>query len=295
MPKPLPAIALGAFLAVDVVLVALVFQHVNREPPPSDLGAASADAAPTESPATNQRAFDFKPAQAATMDVANDGTWIFASRGACEGGADAQVFTSDENGAGATRRDTGLKVVTAVQASTDGELLAVGSGADCEPRQVSSDDGGETWTDDPAVTILAIDPADPKAVLSPDGESSEPGCTMSSLSRLDDDFARVTCIDGLVKGTGDGGDEWVDLGRLDNVRTATFTSFNAGFALARFEGCAAQVFSTNDSGRTWAEGSCIVGDPARAIASSDTTLVAVVGADPEVYVSTDRGERFSQP
>ena len=99
MPKPLPVLALGAFLAVDVVLVALVFQHVNREPPASDLGAASADAAPRESPATNQRAFDFKPARAATMDVANDGTWIFASRGACEGRADAQVFTSAENGA----------------------------------------------------------------------------------------------------------------------------------------------------------------------------------------------------
>lgn len=295
MPKSLSVIALGAFLAVDVALVALVYQHVNQDPPSSDLGASSAEASPTPSSEVNQRAFDFEPARAATMDVANDGTWVFATRGRCEGRATAKVYTSTENGASPTERDPGLKVVTAVQASSGGELVVVGAGEDCVPQQRSSVDGGATWTQDLEITRIAISPADPKAVLAPGGRESEPGCTMSSLSQVGEDFARVTCIDGIVKGTGNGGDDWVDLGRLDNVRTAFFTSFNAGYALARFEGCAAQVFSTKDSGRTWAPASCIVGDPARSIASNDTALVAVVGEDPKTYVSTDAGQDFGPP
>ncbi len=295
VPKPLPLIALGAFLAVDVALVALVYQHVNQEPPSSDVGATSAEASPTPSRETNQRAFDFKPATAASMDVANDGTWIFATRGACEGDASAQVWTSTKSGASPTDRDPGLKVVTAVQAGSGGELVVVGAGEGCEPQQVSSSDGGATWVQDPQITRWYIAPDDPTVVVSPAEGESEPGCTFSSLSQVGEDFARVTCIDGDVRGSGDGGQEWVLLGRLDNTRTATFTTFNAGYALARFEGCAAQVFTTKDSGRTWAPGSCIVGDPARAIAANDTAVVAVVGEDPQPYVSTDGGQDFSQP
>lgn len=295
VPKPLPLIALGAFLAVDVALVALVYQHVNQEPPSSDVGATSAEASPTPSRETNQRAFDFKPATAASMDVANDGTWIFATRGSCDGDASTTVFTSTDNGADPAKRDPDLKVVTAVQAGSGGNLVVVGAGEDCVPVQKSSTDGGSTWTQDFEITRIAISPEDPKQVIAPGGETSEPGCTMSSLSQVGEDFARVTCIDGIVKGTGNGGEEWVDLGRLDNVRTATFTSFNAGYALARFEGCAAQVFSTKDSGRTWASASCIVGDPARAIAASDTALVAVVGDDPKPFLSTDGGQDFGAP
>ncbi len=295
MPKPLTLAALAAFVAVDVALVALVYQHVNREPPPSDVSAAAATASPTPSRETNQQAFDFKPALAATLDVANDGTWVFASRGSCEGSASAELWTSTGSGARPTKRDPGLKVVTAVQAGSGGTIVAVGSGEDCEPRQVSSSDGGATWQADAEITRWYTDPDDPTVAVSPSEGPSKPGCTFSSLSQVGDDFARVTCIDGDVRGSGDGGKEWVLLGRLDNTRTATFTTFNAGYALARFEGCAAQVFSTKDSGRTWAAGSCIVGDPARAIAANDTQVAAVVGADPQPYVSTDSGESFSQP
>ncbi len=55
------------------------------------------------------------------------------------------------------------------------------------------------------------------------------------------------------------------------------------------------MFTTNDSGATWTDQSCIVGDPARAIASSDTALVSVVGADPQVFVSDDAGVTFARP
>jgi photosystem II stability/assembly factor-like uncharacterized protein len=288
-------VALTAFVVVDVVLVVLVLQHVNRTPPGSDLGPAASLPSPTPERETNQQAFDFKPARAATLDLANDGTWVFATRGSCTGRSTATVLTSTDAGASPTRRDPGLRTVTAVQADDGGRLVVVGAGPDCQPRQRSSVDGGATWVDDPAITRWYTSPSDPRTAVSPSQGGSKPGCTFSSLSQVDDDFARVTCIDGDVVGSGDGGRTWVLLGRLDNTRTAVFTTFNAGYALARFEGCAAQVFSTKDSGRTWAPGSCIVGDPARAIAANDTTVAAVVGEEPEAYVSTDQGQEFGQP
>lgn len=295
VPKPLSLIALVAFVLVDVVLVVLVFQHVHRAPPGSGLGPAAATESPTPERKTNQQAFDFKPAQAASMDLANDGTWVFATRGACEGRTSATLWTSTKNGASPTKRDPELKVITAVQARSGGELTVVGAGEDCQARQRSSTDGGATWVDDPTITRWYTSPSDPTVAVSPSKGESKPGCTFSSLSQVDDDFARVTCIDGDVVGSGDGGGKWLLLGRLDNSRTAVFTTFNAGYALARFEGCAAQLFSTKDSGRTWAPGGCIVGDPARGIAANDTLVAAVVGEDPQSYVSDDQGQKFTQP
>lgn len=290
MPKPLTVLALAAFVAVDVALVAGVYSHVNQDPP-----TTSASSEATEQPRTSdQIAFDFDPTDAGVLDVANDGTFVFAVRGDCEDKG-SKLWVSEEYGADPEPSKVGLTSIQAVKASTDGRLTVAGSDQDCNPLQRSSDDGGDNWVTDPEVTLWTIDPGDPKTIVSPSEGDSEPGCTVSSLSQVDDDFARVTCIDGLVKGTGNGGKEWLDLGRLDNVRTATFRTYDSGFALARYQGCAAHVFVTSDSGRSWTPTSCIVGDPARAIASSDTTLVAVVGEKPQVFTSVDNGADFSQP
>lgn len=295
MPKPLTLLALGAFVAVDVLLVAFAWQSVYRDPPPSGLSDAAASPAPTPTEATGQVAFDFKPSAAGLMDVANDGTWVFAKRGICDGRTSGEVWTSADTGADPQERDPGLKSILGVSAESGGAITLVGADDACQVRQVRSEDGGATWVDELEVTEWSVSPTEPREVVSPDGRSSEPGCTVSSLSPVNDEFARVTCIDGIVKGTGNAGREWVDLGRLDNVRTASFTTFNTGYALARFEGCAAQIFTTRDSGRSWAPTSCIVGDPARAIAANDTTLVAVVGEERDVYTSEDGGRELDRP
>lgn len=296
MPKPLALTALGAFLVVDALLIALVYQHVNQDPPPSDIEAAFQQVEPTPTgPVSTQVAFDFRPATAGLVDLANDGTWVFATRGRCDGRGSPSVWTSSASGADAEQRDPGLASVQGVYADGDGTITLVGADDQCAVQQVQSLDGGQTWQPLFEVDRWAVAPDDQRAVVSPSGERSEPGCTVSSLSPLDDDFARVTCVDGIIKGTGNGGDEWVDLGRLDNVRTASFSTFNAGYALARFEGCAAQVFVTRDSGRSWAPVECLPGDPARAVTANDTTLVVVTGQDPEIYLSEDAGEEFTQP
>ncbi len=283
---------LALFVILDVALVVGVYRHVNREPPASDV-VSEPTAAPDQT-GNEQTAFEFDPSTAAVLDVTNDGTVLWATRGAC-GGTPGVVMTGTGNGAEMTQRSPDLQTVLSAAVLPSGEMLLVGTGADCVPVQLSSSDGGASWDEDDAIELWYPSPTDVRSVVAPGGRASTPECTVTSLSQVDANFARVSCVDGVVRGTGNAGAQWVVLGRLDNIRTATFTTFDSGFALARFQGCAAYVFSTTDTGATWSARSCIVGDPARAIASSDTALVGVVGADPQVFVSDDAGDTFGSP
>ena len=277
------------FLIVDVVLVVLVYRHVNQPPPASDV-TLEETAAPDQVD-NEQTAFEFDPSSAAVLDVANDGSVVWATRGACDG-VPATVMTGSENGAVMTPSSPGLQTVLSAAITPEGDFVLVGTEGDCQPLQLRSTDGGGSWEEDDEISLWYPSPTDVRVVVAPNGAASDPQCSVSSLSQIDADFARVTCVDGVVRGTGNAGVEWVVLGRLDNIRTATFTTFDTGYALARFQGCAAFLFTTTDSGATWTDRSCIVGDPARAVAASDTVLIGVVGTDPKVFVSDDGGDTF---
>ena len=277
------------FLIVDVILVVLVYRHVNQPPPSSDVVLEETPA--PEQVDNEQTAFEFDPSTAAVLDVTNDGTVVWATRGSCQG-APGSVMTGTGNGASMTPRSPGLQTVLSAAITAEGDVVLVGTKGDCVPVQLRSTDGGASWDEDDEISLWYPSPTDVRTVVAPNGTTSEPQCSVSSLSQVDGNFARVTCVDGVVRGTGNAGAEWVVLGRLDNIRTATFTTFDTGYALARFEGCAAFLFTTTDSGATWTDRSCIVGDPARAVAASDTALVAVVGTDPKTFVSDDGGDSF---
>ncbi|GAA1745096.1 hypothetical protein [Aeromicrobium alkaliterrae] len=288
--RALPLLAL--FLIVDVVAVVAVYRHVNQSPPPSDI---SIEATPTPEQVDNeQTAFEFDPSSAAVLDITNDGTYLWATRGSCDG-VPATVAAGTDFGATTAPVDPQLQTVLSAAISPEGDFVLVGTEADCVPVQLRSVDGGRTWDADDEISLWYPSPTDVRAVVAPTGLASQPGCTVTSISQIDATFSRVTCVDGVVRGTGNAGAEWVVLGRLDNIRTATFTTFDTGYALARFEGCAAFLFVTSDSGATWTDQSCIVGDPARAVAASDTVLVGVVGTDPQVFVSDDGGAEFRRP
>ena len=77
------------------------------------------------------------------------------------------------------------------------------------------------------------------------------------------------------------------------MKDGSFTTFNAGYALAVYQGCAAREFTTRDGGRSWAAGGCITGEPAQAIAANDTGLVAAVNGD--FYASDNSGLKWAQP
>ncbi|AWB90823.1 hypothetical protein C3E78_00445 [Aeromicrobium chenweiae] len=284
-------------MIVDAVLVVGAVRHVNQTPPPVDIPVVRAGETPETPPSPSstpeQPDFDFQPARAAAVSVANDDTLLYALRGACKGDNDnaGKVTVSTNGGASTVTVQTGLEEILAVSAVSRTELRIVGADDACDVQRLRSSDGGDTWETDPEDDLWYPDPTSTATVVSPEGRT-KPGCTVTSLSQVGDTFARVSCADGVIRGTGDG-KKWLKLGRLDNVRVASFTNFNAGVALAVYQGCAANAFTTRDSGRTWAPGGCISGEPAQAIAASDSGLVAIV--DAQLYVSDDAGRKWRQP
>lgn len=285
---------MAVLVVVDVLLIVGVLRHVNQDPPTFDAGSSAAAApsptTPSASAATPETVYDFVPSTAATISLASDQTLLYAIRGQCDGDAKGKLVVSTNGGASTVTADTGLSSILAVSAESSTRLRIVGAEADCSVKRLLSTDGGGTWSADPDDDLWYPNPKDPAKIVSPQG-SSEPGCTVTSLSQVGENFGRVSCSDGTLRGSGDG-QNWVELGRLDDVRVASFTTFSAGVALAVYQGCAAQSFSTRDSGRTWTPGGCITGEPAQAITAGDSGLAAVV-AD-QLYVSDDGGT-WSQP
>ncbi len=292
MNRSVARVLVGAFVLLDVALVVGVMQHVNRTPPASaDLPKVTATPSKTAKPAGGQEKYRFRPERSSVISLANDETLMYASRGQCDGDASAKLVVSGNGGASTSNADTGLKEILAVRAVSRSELRVVGAGADCVVKRLTSSDGGDTWNTDLEDDIWYPSLDNDQSIVSPRG-TSKAGCTVTSLSQVTDDFARVTCSDGTIRGTGDG-KKWLKLGRLDNVRVASFTTFNAGYALAVYQGCAAQEFTTRDGGRTWAPGGCISGEPAQAIGANDTGLLAIVKS--QLYASDNGGKRWAQP
>lgn len=309
MSKVLQRVLLALFVILDVFLVVVAVRHVNGTPPTSDLPAAAATtAAPSASPTatsgsdtpttatpdtSSQVEYEFDAAAAVAMASSNDGTVIFGTRGRCAD-APATVQISTNGGRNFATRSTGLTTTLAVAASSANSISVVGTDGDCKVKQIASVDAGKSWTDADDVTLWYPAPDNDKTVVSPSGPS-EPGtgCVVTSVSQVTAASARVSCADGMFKGSGDNGATWVDLGRLDNVRVGTFLTPSGGFALARYNGCGANEFSTTDGGVTWTPGGCISGDPAQAISATTNGLAAVV-AD-QFYTSADNGESWMQP
>jgi hypothetical protein len=294
----LQRILLALFVVVDVVLIVAAVRHVNGTPPSSDLPTVAATAAPTPgepeaSPAANaQIPYDFKASEAVALSSANDGTIIYGTRGRCSD-APAEVMISTNGGTDFASAKTGLTTTLAVNAANASSITVVGTNAACEPRQVTSTNGGSSWTESLAIDLWYPQADNATTVVSPK-RASEPraGCVVTSVSQVTADSARVSCADGTLLGSGDNGATWVELGRLDNVRVSTFLTPSAGFALARYNGCGANQFSTTDGGATWTPGGCITGDPAQAISATTNGLAAVVAN--EAYVSQD-GQVWTQP
>lgn len=279
------------FVIFDIVLIFFTLAHVNKEPVKSDIpDTAATSAAPA---AGAQDPYDFKPATSTLVSSNADGSLVFAVHGNCDGTVASGAAISANSGDQVRASVTGVLTTLAVEAQGGGKYSLVGTNGQCEPVQINSSDSGRTWTPADDISLWYVDPSDVETVHAPGKGASKPGCSVTSLSDLGEDRAIVTCSDGQVIGTSNGGDKWAPLGRLDNIRVADFESPKVGYALAKFQGCAGQEFTTTDGGATWTAGGCITGDPAQGISAADGKLVAIVGS--QLYRSADQGKTWSQP
>jgi hypothetical protein len=300
--KNLQRVLLVLFVLADIVLIGGAIRHVNGTPPESDLpDSATTEATPSALPkpeeteeAATQVGYSFRASKAVALSSANDGTIVFGTRGRCAADKDAELSVSTNRGEDFAKVETGLTTTLAVRTTGAKLISVVGTDADCDPRQVSSSNGGKSWAESDSIDLWYPAPDKTTQVVSPTGLSTpSKKCVITSVSQVTDESARVSCADGTFRGSGDNGKTWVRLGRLDNARVGTFVSPGKGYALARYNGCGANVFTTTDGGATWKPGGCISGDPAQALSATTNRLSAVVAGEP--YISTDDGESWMQP
>lgn len=289
MRKVLPTLGLLIFLAIDVALVSLAYLHAQGSaadvsPRPSQ--SEEADGSPVIQPIQGGP----RPTPWA-MSIANDGALIRATPGDCADGGRANVDVSLDKGASFMPIDLTLMEVTAVQAVSRDEIHVVGAGSDCAVVAYASSDEGRTWSSRSASNLWYADPNDTEQLHGPGGNLS-PGCEIRQVHPVDAQLARVSCVDGLVVGTADGGATWVRLGQLEGAVVMVFTAPSNAVALAPVSGCGAQSFLTRDGGRSWESAGCIPVDGIEGLASNGAALVAQVGG--EIFLSADNAESWTQ-
>jgi hypothetical protein len=226
------------------------------------------------------------------ISIANDGTIVRGRAGDCSNQGRTQVHVFR----GLTGRSigSGLDVASAlhVDAASSSAIVVLAADVDCNARAYTSTDMGKNWQPGEPVDAWYLDPEDDEVVQTPGGPS-RPGCEGIEVHPIDDDLARVTCADGLIIGTADGGEQWVRLGELEGAHATVFTGPSNAVSLAPVSGCGAQALLTRDGGRTWESGGCISSEGIEGIASNGATLVAQVGG--ELYSSSDNAESWTQP
>ncbi|MCL3817230.1 WD40/YVTN/BNR-like repeat-containing protein [Aeromicrobium wangtongii] len=303
MSSLLQRVFLAVFVVIDVILIVGAVRHVNGTPPSADMPQAAsatttaspepADALPASDDSTTQLPFDFNASEAVALGSANDGTVVYGTRGRCSDPA-APVQVSTDGGADFAPTQTGLTTTLAVRAKSAKSITVVGTTADCKVQQLESTNGGSSWAAADKIDLWYPAPDDAETVVTPTGASKPgEGCIVTSVSQVTTESGRVSCADGTIRGSGNNGKQWVQLGRLDNVRVSAFLTPSAGFALARYSGCAANAFTTTDGGVTWTPGGCISGESAQAISATTNGLAAVVAG--ETFASTDNGQTWMQP
>lgn len=298
MARPLAIVGLAAFVAVDVLLVGAMVLNARSDTvdvgdePSSNRTPAKTTAPTPKATATPDKAPAIKPAETMLLSIARDETVVFAIRGSCKDTAPAAVRISTDLGKKFVERQSPVVQVLALDVESHDEVVLTGADINCTVGTFRSVDQGRTWIRSLTVEGWHIDGSGVREVTSP-SRTNKPGCDVVSISATDDSLARVACTNGKILGTGNGGKSWSKLGRLDDLRAAIFPAPGNGMALASFQGCAAQGFTTRDGGRTWSEAGCIAGEKAQAIAYNGTTLIAAVSN--EIYVSTNKGSTWAQP
>jgi len=289
MSSYVKVLGIAAFAIVDVLIIVWLF---TRGPAP-----ASDDAQSTGDQAAPLK--ERPPVDESVSLIRSESFSLFrVHRSDCSGETVPKVEMSTN--AGEQFREVGLPVdedlelairsVLAVDGTDADNLTLLGADADCKKKGYESDDGGESWRRADVEFDWYIAPDD-KTVTSPDRTSS-PGCAPISLDPIDESNAKVVCKSGSLVGTSDGGTTWAEVGKLSDMRSASFVGLRTGVAIAGTKDCKSQAFISEDSGASWSSVACIDEKAeAQSLAGGAKQLFATDGS--RTWISEDLGDKWS--
>lgn len=306
--RRLAIIGIGAFVLVDLGLVALA---LNREP--SGLAADAEPAAtstprPVETESTpSPTATPTTAAEAVTptrlLSVVDAGTAWRAQAASCTPGSVASPPVVEQTTSGgatwsATSVETGgsLAGLDRLQATDASSAFVVGpAGDDCAPAFAQTFSGGAEYRDYPERLAASwyVARTAPGTVHSPSGDRAAPCPTVVDLAVVSDAEAGVLCSDRTFFRTGDGATTW-DAGTV--VDGAVAVTAASGSYLVASTGAAdcdgtAVVTPPTASGAAATTVGCAPAssETPGAIALSASAAAVWLWADDVVSVSTDGG------
>lgn len=297
-----------AFLAVDVVLIGVLFRHTNAGNAQTTTDAGDSVSSSKGVAGTSPTTEPTKAAGEVTLVAAASGNLIKVTRGTCTSNGRPMLELSNDGGKLfkevalpllAKSDDTTpgsqaptVSTILQIDAKSTTEYAAVATDDNCVAHGYVTDDGGASWRKIRSIKVWYLS-ATGDEVVSPEG-ASEPGCEVVSLSPFSDRNAKVACADGSIRGTDDNGKNWVTLGRLKGLTAATFVDLRNGFAVAADDGCMARAYSTTNLGLDWKPAGCIDDKKSvSSIAGSAGKLEALVGT--EISSSADGGATWKKP
>lgn len=294
--------ALVALTVLDVALIRLAFDHVDRpvettrdaarSTGPDRNGSKPAGSATPSSGPSESASAATAPTGPLLLALAPDGTVVRAVPGSCEDGTDPEVAIAQPGTDGFRSVPVAADLGEVLALRTDGrdELVAIGADRDCDVGSYRGGADQRTWTSGTAEDEWYLDGTrEPAQVHAPGGRVEVP-CAPVALSTLD--AVRLLCDSGALVGTGDGGATWVALGRLEDAAAMAFQGPGRGFALATSEDCPVSVLATDNGGAAWESTGCLEGQVGRAVALRGDVVVAVVGET--LWRSADGGETWER-
>jgi photosystem II stability/assembly factor-like uncharacterized protein len=282
-------------VAADVVLITLAVRRGHGGT------VAAADGAPVSAPTTITTGPT--PSETPSGDGVDralvagaESVVLRASPGSCKTGETPALELSTDSGVTfkptADRLDVAQVLRVVVDSASD--VWFVGTDDTCTPSIWHWDGAGSGWSQSPgsAGAWHMVPAAGSFSVHAPTGRVGV-DCSVASLSPIDGQTARVLCATGMVLGTADDGNSWVNLGQLDAAQVMDYDSTASGVALGSTPSCDVQAFTTSDGGSVWTRTDCLQGAHAQALAYHDGSAIALV--DDAVLISGDGGQTWSAP
>ena len=229
-------IAVGAFVAVDILLVALALgsHQVGAEAGAPRIIPNVAAPAGTSTPAVSPSSAPAPAAEAVLplpptrlLGAVDENTAWRAVTGACPATPASPELTTDGGATWKTTDASGPAEVTALQrlmVTSERVVEMVGlTEADCAPEFVKTFVGGDNYSSYPSKIDGSwyVDPADRATVHGPAGDTTAPCDAVVTLAVRDDESAAALCADGQLFATTDAAATWSEPNSAPGVVSVT--------------------------------------------------------------------------